>query len=416
MIYHAPFVIPVAGEPIADGAVLITGSKIADIGPFSLLKSRYSSEQTERLSNQLLLPGFVNPHAHLELSSLAGKLQPGTPFVPWIRQIIGFRMGWNGKQKLDSIGEGIQHLIRHGITTVGDISSDGASASLIQRAGIGGVVFREVLGFNSIVVPRLIGELQYWWQIRNNDAIYPGISPHAPYSTNPDIYKYASALAGKHHWPLATHLAETEEEVTFLKSAGGAFRELLEERGAWDLAWQPPGCSPVKYLAHLGVLEVNTLAVHLNHLEPGDIELLAASRVHVVTCSGSNRWFGRKNPWIKWMLDSGLNICLGTDSLASNYGLDMLREMQYLHQDYPEIPPEQILGMATLNGAKALGLDWQTGSLEPGKQANLISLSIPSSIPISRIYDYIVGQSPKICMVIAKGKIIHSPENAGILE
>ncbi len=404
MLYQAHFILPVTQPPISEGAILVREGLIVDIGSQAALCSRYPDEKTANFESAAIIPGLVNPHTHLELSNLAGEISPKGTFVDWIAQIIRHRSKQGKLGSRSSILGGIKECLAHGITCVGDISQDGLSARMLLDAGLAGVVFLESLGFQEErVSPTLLKLEKLLAAFPEQPDMLPGLSPHAPYSTSPALYRQITKMAGD-SYPLCTHLAETPEEVKFVQSGDGVLADLLKKLKAWEPNWQAPGVSPVAYLKQLGVLQQNMLAVHLNHLTPGDMNILAEARVNAVICPGSNKWFGRHNSHIQELLAAGINASLATDSLASNESLDMFREMRLTHQAYPPLNPGEIIRMATINGARALGLEHRVGSLKAGKRADLVVLNIPKALSLENLPHYIVDSSPSIIKLMLRGK------------
>ncbi len=404
MLYRAAYILPVTKSPISNGAILVREGLIVDVGTQAALHLRYPDEKVTSFDRAAIIPGLVNPHTHLELSNLAGKIVPKGTFCDWITQVIQLRNQWGALGNRRSVLRGIKECLAHGITCVGDISHDGLSAKILLNAGLAGVVFLEVLGFQeNQVTPAILKLKKLLEAFPEHPDILPGLSPHAPYSTSPALYQQIIQLAGTKH-PVATHLAETQAEVEFLESAGGPFRNFLEQRGVWEAKWRTPGISPAAYLKQLGVLQDGMLAVHLNQVTPEDIQTLAQAKVNAVICPGSNKWFGRHNSHVLDLLATGVNLSLATDSLASNKSLDMFQEMRLAQQAYPQISPEAIIQMATINGARALGLEHRLGSLAVGKRADLVVISLPEETSLDNLPHYIVDANPQIIKLILLGR------------
>jgi cytosine/adenosine deaminase-related metal-dependent hydrolase len=407
MLLQAPYLLPITSPPIANGAILIRAGLIADIGLQTELRRRYLTEEVIDFSSAAILPGLVNPHVHLELSRLAGAIPRGLPFADWIVEVIKLRSGWDTQTEKESINLGIKQCLAHGITCVGDISRSGLSAGLLAEAGLSGVVFLEVLGFREESIFQALSRLEETLaDFPQIPDLFPGISPHAPYSTALSLYQKIAAMAG--NYPICTHLAETRAEVEFLHNGGGPLRELLQDMGAWEPGWQAPGLSPVKYLERLGALFPGLLAVHINCLTAEDINVLARVKPEAIVCPGSNHWFGRENLHLPEIVASGINLALATDSLASNEMLNMFYEMSLCKQAYPRLDPEFILKMSTINGARALNLEHRLGSLQTGKRADLALVDIPQGITVDKLIGYLVSAEPAVSRVVLNGNLIPS--------
>ncbi|MEE9519118.1 MAG: amidohydrolase family protein [bacterium] len=409
-LFTADWVAPVASPPIPEGGVLVEGPRIVEVGRAQALR-RAGLDEVEDLAGHLLLPGLVNAHTHLELSFLKGRLSPSLPFDGWIEALVGELREADEATLADAARSGLAELTASGTTAVGDISRTGISYPIIADSGLKGVVFVEVLGFHpdheqgaleaaAGALDRLAG--------RPESALRVGITPHAPYSTSPALYREAAALAHTRGLPLALHLAETPEEELFVREGRGPLRDLLARFGIWYEDFPIPGCSPVAYLESLGVL-AGALAVHCNTVSGDDIERLSAAGARVVLCPTSNAWFGRpsRQP-LPLMLEAGLLCALGTDSLASNDRLDLLSEMTLCAAAHPELAPETVLHMATDWAAEALGLSERCGSLEAGKAADLVALRLPAG-DIKEPVSWVVGEATgeDVALVTIDGAVAH---------
>lgn len=381
----ARYVFPVAALPIEDGALTVRGGRIAWVG-----------RQTDRradleLGNAAILPGLVNAHTHLDLGGLRGRIPRPASFVDWLRDVIAYRRTARQDEVEQAIREGIAESLAAGTTLLGDISADGSSWSPLARASLKSVVFFEVLGLRAerreqtwTAAERLLELASHSQTARAS----PGISPHAPYSTSAALYRAAAELAAGRRMPLATHLAETREELQLLAERSGPLRELLQGMGAWDDAWQPLGSSPSDYL-RLRASNADWLIIHANRLPPEALEPSAMregsgssgparGRLAVVYCPRTHAYFRHPpHPWVA-VAPPAIRVCLGTDSLASNPDLSILEEMRLLHRRYPWLPGRRILEMATLNGAWALRRERDLGTLEAGKAADLCVVPLPN--------------------------------------
>jgi aminodeoxyfutalosine deaminase len=272
------------------------------------------------------------------------------------------------------------------------------------------VVFHEPIGFRGEQAGELTGQAEEWLDAAEAlideagaEHVRLGIAPHAPYSVSPALFRSMGALTARRGLPLSVHVSETEAELEFVRTGSGPFRGLLEERNAWDPSWTPPGVTPVRYLAELGLLNRPGLAVHANYLSADDVELLREGRQIPTWCPGSHRFFGHADHPAHLLHEAGISVALGTDSAASNLGLSMLREVRLAAEARPEVPREQWVEAATLTGARALGLGEETGSLEPGKAADLQVLegqaeSTPD--PLAALFEQVL----RVRMVLVNGE------------
>ncbi len=385
--------------------------RIGDDGLIDEVGSGGAHEPDEiDLGDSLVLPGLVNAHTHLELTALHGQVPFAGSFIDWIRGIVAVNRQRSTESHTASILDGFRRSLSNGVTCVGDIGAGPACESAWAAAPLHGVGFAEVLG---------MGPSERRPPDRSLDAalarregpLQPGVSPHAPYSTAPELYTGAVRTAVRRGWPICTHLAETRPEAEFLQHGTGEFRDLLASLGAWDGSFTPPGCSPVAYLERLGVLTARPLLVHVNYAEDADLDLIAARGCAVAFCPRSHTFFGHQGHRWRDMLARGICVCLGTDSLASNDSLSVLDEARFLHAAQGA-EPALLLTMATANGATALGLARQTGRLQPGLLADLTVLPLQHPAGRHPLEDVLSGpaQAPS-CVLVGGRRVWPTPEN-----
>jgi cytosine/adenosine deaminase-related metal-dependent hydrolase len=203
------------------------------------------------------------------------------------------------------------------------------------------------------------------------------VCAHAPYSTAPALIR---EIAARERGPLTIHLAESHEEMTFLKTGRGPIRRLLEELGVWTSTWRIPGCDPVTYVSDLGYLKPGVLAVHGVQFSDSNLARLRDANATVVTCPRSNEWVGAGTPRIARFYDANVHVAIGTDSLASAPTLNVFDELAELRRIAPEVSASALLDSATRQGARALGLGGGYGTIAPGKRAALIAVRVPAGV------------------------------------
>ena len=281
----------------------------------------------------------------------------------------------------------------------------------ITKSGLRGIVYKEVIGFDPEKSENVFKEnMEFIESLQKHPLIRYGLSPHAPYSVSGKLLEKIAIYSAHSGTPITIHISESEEEVQFLKEGSSALRGFLEKRGALPHSWQPVGTTPVSYLHGINFLSSKTLGVHLNYLTDGDIEILNRVNMSIVHCPRSTRYFGRHKS-IMDIFPEQFNIAIGTDSLASNDSLNMLDEMRLLKETL-NIPADTILKMATINGAKALGLDDKIGTLEAGKCADIIALrkvKDSTSFPaIESLSESLLTDTWEVSLVIVDGKILQN--------
>jgi cytosine/adenosine deaminase-related metal-dependent hydrolase len=377
VLLRARTVLPICAPPIDDGAVLVRGEHIEAVGKFSELKTARGDEVID-LGESILLPGLINAHCHLDYTDMAGKLFPAKYFSDWIKSIVALKAEWSYTDFAESWLNGANQLLRSGTTTVVDIEAVPELLPEVTRSTPLRVVScLELISIRS----RQTAEQMAGAAVAKIQSLPPGsaaLSPHAPYSISPELLR-AIVMAGRTNgWLITTHVAESADEFEMFRHARGAmFSWLRSQRGANDCG----GISPVAWLARNEALSPNFLAVHANYLALGDADLLARSGASVVHCPRSHAFFRHQGFPVADLMNAGVNICLGTDSMATMprsrsepFSLNMFSEMRALSGSFPELSPRQILEMATVNAARALGRKGELGSLAPGAVADLIAV------------------------------------------
>ncbi len=392
------------GDP--DAPALENGELILSDEKISAINTDISAEfdgETIDLTDHLILPGFVNAHCHLSLSGLRGKIPRGLGFVDWIRQVVGLNMELPFTERVSALQEGAQELLASGVTTLVDYMSHPELIPEYARLPFRQVLLYEVLGFQKNKADEVAHRAESLLQEHTGHGgkIQLGLAAHAPYSVSPQLFEKLQDLADKYGCLLSCHLAEVREESEFLKTGGGPFRELLDERGVWETTWTPPGQSPVEYLGKMEMLEAMQ-SVHVNCLEESDTRFIDEGEMAgAVFCPGSTRWFGRSS-WmpVRRLLDAGIPVGLGTDSLASNDSLNFLREIRLADAMLPDVSRAEILWMATAGGAIVSDLDG--GEIVEGARADLTAFKLPGSTPQKTWWDVVLdhtGEGPERMMI-----------------
>ena len=397
IVLTARWILPVASPPMENGRVVIEHGRIADI----LQDAPHQAADVD-YGDAVILPGLVNAHTHLELTEFHGRAPFDGSFTGWLQRVVAQQMQPDAEQAMRrGIREGIDRSLTAGVTTVIDTGCAQWPVDAWQRPPVNLVGLLEVLGMG----PRAHGghprAMEYAAEALrlvepeiDRGLLRLGISPHAPYSTAAEVYRAAIACAQRQSLPICTHLAETREELEFVAHGTGPFRELLEARGLWDASCRPPGCSPVQYAEQLGLLSCKPLLAHVNYVEPDDMDLLARRECSVAYCPRTHEFFRHAPHPYRDMLSRGVNVCLGTDSLASTDSLSILDELRFLRRMDDQTDSAVLLAMATLHGARAAGLASQVGSLEPGKQADCLVVPLGNAATTHAADDLLESDRP----------------------
>jgi cytosine/adenosine deaminase-related metal-dependent hydrolase len=368
-ILSADWVLPVEGPPIRDGAVAVEDGRIVAVGAAAELGAGTRYEEAA------IVPGFVNAHSHIEYAVYAG-FGDGLPFGPWIvlHTERKARLDWEAVLAIARLGAA--QCLASGITTVGDASFSGASGRACAELGLRAVVYLEVFGRGIDEIAGRFAESRDRIADVLGAEVRLGISPHAPYTCSAELYAACLGL----ELPVATHLAESEAEQEWLASGTGAWESLA------DILPDPPGETGIRHLARHGVLDRRMTAAHCVLADEQEIELLTQHDVAVAHCPRSNALLGCGIAPLAELRDAGLRIGLGTDSPASAPSFDLFDELRAAvmaararERRSDALSASDVLELATLGSARALGLDDEVGSLAPGKQADVTVISLSGS-------------------------------------
>ncbi|MCL4206418.1 MAG: amidohydrolase family protein [Pirellulaceae bacterium] len=419
--FRARWIVPGDGPPIRDGVLAMAGQLIQYVGPDA------GDFPAEDLGNVAILPGLVNSHTHLEFSGLEAPLgQSGMRFTDWIAAVVQHRRARDADgpvERSQAIRRGIIESLGHGVTAIGEISSGDWPTGAVSELPMEGIVFRELLGASPERIEAEHQSARTFLEFdpeagpapeQGSPAPVPfsppsgwlrGLSPHAPYSVHPELLSRAVRLARTFDVPLAMHLAESPEEIELLAERRGPFVPLLESLNAWHPRAIPSGLRPMDILRVLADAP-RVLVVHGNYLSDDEIDFLGANsdRMSVVFCPRTHGFFQHRRYPLARMLAAGVRIALGTDSRASTPDLSLLAEMRQVARDYSEIPPARILQMATINGARALGLDGHCGTLVVGKHANLAIVALPDGE--TDCYESLLASDTPVTATVYRGELI----------
>lgn len=382
MILRAKIVLPVGAPPIEDGAVEIAGDAIAAVGP----ASEVAGSEVRDLGEVVLLPGLINAHCHLDYTDMRGQVPWRGRFVDWLAAITELKQQWTPEQFRTSIRKGLRQALATGTTTLVDIA---CFPELIEETPL-----------RLWVCPELIdlGKGEPAQTMVAAAAGLQGLSPHALFTASGALYR-ACVAGGR---LVTTHLAESAEEEEMFRWGRGPMYERFAKLGRDMSDCRHTG--PVELAHRLGVLGPNCLAVHMNCLTVHEMELVRATGTHVVHCPRTHEFFRREGSLLEAFRQRGVNVCLGTDSLASNDSLDMFAEMQEVARQNPRLPADEILAMVTTNAARALGQAGKLGVIAAGAHADLIA--VPLDGPVGDPYEVAVFNEKPVSFVMIGGKVV----------
>jgi cytosine/adenosine deaminase-related metal-dependent hydrolase len=413
MRYHARWVLPIAQPPIENGTVVESDGVITYVGP----RSASPPGQDHDLGDTILLPGLVNTHTHLELTAMRGFLED-CRFTVWIDKLRRSRNEVMDQDALlDSARLGIVEGLEAGITTYADTCSSGVAMRAMRDAGVRGIMYQEVFAPDPSQAEIAMRELEDRvdaLRLEQSELVSLGVSPHAPYTVSDPLYDAAARFANSRGLPLAMHIAESQAELDIVTRGTGDFAEGWRRRG---IHVSPRARSPIALLEERGALDRGPLLIHCVRVDADDITIMARRNCSVAHCPASNAKFGHGIAPLLPLLAAGIKVGIGSDSVASNNRMDILDEARLsvlIHRAatrrHDAFGAHDALQLATMGGARALGMDARVGSLEVGKDADLAAFSIatPRTIPVGDPYSAAIfalpGRSAEL--VTVKGRVL----------
>jgi len=386
MILRTRVLVTMDGPPIENGAVAISGEQIVGAGRFKDIRARNSGEVVD-LGERALLPGLINAHCHLDYTCLRGKIPRQKSFADWIRAINAEKAQLAPADYVASIKEGFAEAKAFGTTTIVNLTN-----------------FPEL-------VPRIRPPIRTHWfgeliDVRGNadvdlavkslrSAEHWGLAPHAPFTASAELYGRCEQVASL----LTTHVAESREEMSMFRDASGPLYDFLKEVGRemGDCG----GKTPVAEFVRRAVCPDKWIVAHLNEISGDDFRLLERieSKFSIVHCPRSHSQFGHSPFQFDRLRELGFNICLGTDSLASNDDLSLFAEMRAFQSQFLRVSPEEILQMVTVNPARALQQD-SMGQIRAGLVADLIGVPCAK---LTTAYDEIIAFHGRVESILIDG-------------
>jgi len=420
VIYSARYVLPIATPPIEDGAIAIDGSTIAAVGSRAEILAQFPNALAQDFDEAAIIPGLVNTHSHLELTVMRGFLEAEeNDFFAWLRKLTVARMAMDEEDLLVSAKCGAIEAARAGITFLGDSSSFATqSMRALNAVGLRAIVYQESFGPDPKLAAENVAKLRVQLSgMRDLETglIRAGVSPHAPYTVSAPQLELISRLAIEEKLPLMMHAAESESERLFMIEGRGPFADGLKQR---NIEWQAPRVSTIQYLDRHRVLETRPLLAHCINVDDGDLDLIRKNGTGIAHCPKSNAKLRHGRAPFAEFIAQGINVGLGSDSVASNNTCDMLEEARFAAllartahtsgTNSTEVSAADALFAATLGGARALGLDQQVGALKAGMQADIaiIDLGGAHQGPVRSAADAVIfsssGRDVRLTMVAGK--------------
>jgi cytosine/adenosine deaminase-related metal-dependent hydrolase len=374
MIYTANLLYPGDGPPVRDGWIRIEGGWVTATGCAADFPGDAPADTIRRVDGALM-PGLVNLHCHLELTGLHEKLTEGNPFPAWVEELRGHTAAFDAAAYREAAHEGIRRLVAGGCTTVLDVGNTGEALHALAESPVRSFACVETLGLDPRVAAERFASAQALAAATPATArFHPGLAPHAAYSMSPGLLRRVIDEQRARGLPVTIHAAESREEAELFAHGTGPLADYC--RRIHPDAPRHFGTTPVRWLESEGLLPDGLILVHGNTLDDGDMEILARRRATVVHCPSSHKFFGHPRFPYERLREYGVNVGLGTDSLASGDSLSMVEQMRLFSRAYPDVPAEEVVALATVNGARALGLK-DAGLLKAGSRAEFTALSLP---------------------------------------
>src|SRR5438067_1288849 len=399
MIVRARVVVTMDGPPIDDGAVRVMNGRIAEAGKISEVAP--ANDEIIDFGDSVLLPGLINAHCHLDYTCLRGKIPRQKSFTNWIRVINAEKAKLIAEDYVTSINAGFAEAQRFGTTTIANLTA-----------------FPELIA-------KINPPIRTWWFAELIDVREPGraneivesatdslkrtenwgLAPHAPFTASENLSRDCQEIALRENILLTTQLAESHEEMEMFRDASGPLYQFMKEIGRemTDCGYDTP---LARFLGRLGDASLSGwIIAHLNELSESDFDLLRESqhKFSIAHCPRSRAYFRHMAFQLEKLQALGVNICLGTDSLASNDDLNLFAEMRAFQKEFPKVSPERILEMVTVNPARALLQEKTLGKIRPGFLADMIALPFTKKAdPYETILNFAGGTS----WMMVEGKII----------
>lgn len=431
-VYCARWVAPISAPVIENGAVAVEGARIAGVGPREQIVARFPDARRSDFAEAVLLPGLINAHSHIELTVMRGFLEREEhDFFAWLLKLTFARLALTSEDLQASAKWGALEAARAGVTCVAD-ASDSAKESMaaLREVGLRGIVYQESFGPDAKLASENVRKLEdKVGVLRDYETalVRAGVSPHSPYTVSGPQLELITEFALQEHLPVMMHAAESQAEHLLIQEGRGPFADALRHRG---IEWRAPGTSSIQHLARHGVLETKPLLAHCITVNDADIATIKEKQAGIAHCPKSNAKLGHGHAPMGKFLRHGLKLGIGSDSVASNNTCDILEEARFAallaravgdsKEEIELATAEAALFSATLGGARALGIDNETGSITEGLQADLTVVRLdgahqqPVRDPITALV--FCSSASDVLLTVVAGKEIYQDEQITTVE
>lgn len=422
-LYCARWVAPISTPVIENGAVAVEAACIVGVGLRDTVVAKFPEARIADFGEAAILPGLINAHSHLELTVMRGFLEREEhDFFAWLLKLTFARLALTSEDLQASATWGALEAARAGVTCVAD-ASDSAKESMValRDVGLRGIVYQESFGPDPKLATENLTKLQDKVGVLldyETALVRAGVSPHSPYTVCAPQLELISEFALKEDLPMMMHAAESQAEHLLIQEGRGPFADALQHRG---IEWRAAGTSSIQYLARHGVLETKPLLAHCITVNDADIATIKDKQAGIAHCPKSNAKLGHGHAPFRRFLEHGVNLGIGSDSVASNNTCDLLEEARFAtllaravsetHAERNLATAEAALFSATLGGARALGIDKETGSITEGLQADLaiVRLDGAHQQPVRDPLDALIfcSSASDVLLTVVAGKEIY---------
>ncbi len=396
-LFAGRYLVPISTPPIEDGAILVDGGQMVGVGPRNEMAAVSPGAAVVDFGDAILVPPLVNAHTHLELTDFwrwaeeQGQAPPDEGFVPWVLHVIRVKRNVDLKSFEPSLIRGIDASLAAGTGAVGDVLSYFPARLAYRNMPLKGRLYLETLGRDPAMGRKILSSIGDILKEQRSGLLSLGIAPHSPYSVSGEYLEEIYDLARRRKVSTTLHLGESAEEVDFLMKSTGPLADELFPFVGWNNMVPPPARrTPVAYARDRQALVPSSLLAHGVQVNERDVDLLSQSGAAVALCPRSNARLGAGKAPVAHYLKAGVPMALGTDSLASNDSLSIWDELAFARQWFGgDLAPSDLLAMATVNGARALSLEGEMGTLAKGMGCNFQVLRPDTLPPFAELEEFL---------------------------
>ncbi|HVZ41733.1 MAG TPA: amidohydrolase family protein [Candidatus Kapabacteria bacterium] len=380
-LHTADIVLPMGGAPLIEqgGVVVESDGTILAVGERRRLGMAVDAEE----HHALLMPGVLNAHVHLTDARRDERVPGGEGLNAWVRRLMAARGeeaagdATPGAAALDhAVAAALLEMMRAGTVAVGEVANNYGTFDAIARSGMRCRFIHELIGFRGVRAPSILdAALQSQAATAFPQHIHHTLAAHAPYSVSPELMQLIVETTGGRGRRFHQHLAEDPAERELYMHGGGPWRDYLEQVGAWDDAWAPPGTGPVAFYEKAGLLSERFVAVHLAEATREELAILGRHGVRAILSPASNLHITGLLPDLEAIVREGIPFALGTDGRGSGLGVDVFDEARILLERWPDLPPGILLEALTSVAADTLELP-ELGRLAVGARPGLLALDL----------------------------------------